>query len=71
MSSILECEHMLRQRACRERDDTVQSSLSAAINKRLKMSSQAARLAGRNRSKFYSLLHRHALAPATFKTPRK
>jgi two-component system response regulator GlrR len=32
--------------------------------------SQAARLAGRNRSEFYSLLHRHELDPATFKIPR-
>jgi len=30
---------------------------------------QAARLAKRNRSEFYSLLHRHALEPAAFKDP--
>lgn len=30
---------------------------------------QAARLAKRNRSEFYSLLHRHALEPAAFKQP--
>lgn len=28
---------------------------------------QAARLAGRNRTEFYKLLHRHALDPAQFK----
>jgi two-component system response regulator GlrR len=32
---------------------------------------QAARLARRNRSEFYSLLHRHDLDPALFKTPRE
>jgi two-component system response regulator GlrR len=28
---------------------------------------QAARLAGRNRTEFYKLLHRHSLDPAQFK----
>jgi two-component system, NtrC family, response regulator GlrR len=32
---------------------------------------QAARLAQRNRSEFYSLLHRHDLDPALFKAPRE
>jgi two-component system, NtrC family, response regulator GlrR len=32
---------------------------------------QAARLPRRNRSEFYSLLHRHDLDPALFKTPRE
>ncbi len=33
--------------------------------------SHAARLAGRDRSKFYKLLHRHELDPCSFRTPHR